>query len=226
VSRRVLPGVVALAIAVLVLGSWGLGPIAHLVPGEKALGARLAITGGSLQITSFSFSPNPVSVNSNTHGSVSVSGGTPPYLFWFNNTPPGCSPPNNPASSPSPSFQFGCSPSSPGTYSVHLDVLDSSSPPNRTSQTASLTVNGNPGGSTGGTGNGNGSKSGSGINGSLLPSGVFAFVLLFGFIFLGALIAIAAGTIATAVLVSRRLRQINETLTKTQRETTETKPPP
>jgi hypothetical protein len=144
---------------------------------------------------------------------VTFSGGTPGFFLWFNNTPAGCSPPGNPQTSPSNYYQINCHPSSSGTFTAHLDVVDSASPPSRASATATLSVTSN-----GNNNNGNGSNNnnnGGGGNGSFsFPSGLFTIALFGGIAFLGALVAIAAGTIATAVMVSRRLRAVNETLQK------------
>jgi hypothetical protein len=109
-----------------------------------------------------------------------------------------------------PSLQFNCTASSSGTYNVHLDALDSAAPPNKVSQTATLTVNSN---GNGGGGGGSGSNNGGGSNSSFqLPSSLLSMLLIFGLVFLGAIVALAAGVIATAVLVSRRLRQLTETM--------------
>ncbi len=45
---------------------------------------------------SFSYSPNTISVNSQTQGMYAISGGTQPFTIWVNNTPPGCGPQTNP----------------------------------------------------------------------------------------------------------------------------------
>ncbi|MGP8072677.1 MAG: hypothetical protein ACLPZM_06065 [Thermoplasmata archaeon] len=44
-------------------------------------------------------------------------------------------------------------------------------------------------------------------------------------VFMGTMVAIAAGVVAIAVLVPRRLRQLNETLAKTGLPPKEPKPP-
>ena len=161
-------------------------------------------------ISSFSFQPSSVTVNSQTSGSVSISGGTPPYFLWFNNTPPNCGPQSTPVTTSSQPFQFNCQPSATGNYNVHLDIADSSSPAGHNSASASLTVNSNSG-----NGNGNNGGNGSGTNGFSLPSGLFQVALLVSLAFVGSMVALAAGMVATAVILSRRLRQLKEVLERT-----------
>ena len=168
---------------------------------------------GALQIASFSFSPSPVAAGTQTQGIVTLSGGTAPFQLWFNNTAPGCGPSNNPVMLSSPSLQFNCTPSSPGTYNVHMDALDSSAPPNKASQTTTLIVNNNNGNGNNGS-NGGGNNGGGSNNSFQLPSTLLTMLMLFGIVFLGAIVALAAGVIATAVLVTRRLRQLTETMAK------------
>jgi hypothetical protein len=179
-----------------------------------------------LSIVSFSFQPSSVDVGSSTTVSVTLSGGDSPYFLWFNSSVPGCEPPNSPVSSSSTQFQFSCQPTQSGSYSIHLDVADSSTPSLHQSTVSDLNVvsnsNGNNNSNNNNNGNGNGSGSGGGLT---LPSGLESLVLVIGLVFLGTMIAIAAGTIATAALVSRRLRQINETLAKLSLPPKEPKPP-
>jgi hypothetical protein len=59
----------------------------------------------------------------------------------------------------------------------------------------------------------NGSNNNSGGNGSFsLPSGLVTLALVGGLVFVVLLALIAGGVVALAVITSRRLRQINETL--------------
>jgi hypothetical protein len=93
----------------------------------------------------------------------------------------------------------------------------------RASQPASLNVaNGN-----GGNGNGSGNNSNSGNNslGSLIPSGFLTIGLILVLVYMGAIIAIAVGVVALAVLVPRRLRQLSETLANAGLPPKESKPP-
>jgi hypothetical protein len=185
----------------------------------------------SFQIASFSFSPAQTAAGNEIQGSVTLSGGTAPFYLWFNGTAPGCGPSSNPVTLSGPSMQFNCTPSSAGSYSVHLDALDSTSPPDKASQTAPLTVtnnneNGN-GGSNGNSGSngGNGSSGGGNNGGFSIPSTLITMLMLFGIVFLASIVALAAGMIAVAVLVSRRLRQLTETMAKVSSPATQAKPP-
>ncbi|MCI4342030.1 MAG: hypothetical protein L3K11_06655, partial [Thermoplasmata archaeon] len=176
-----------------------------------------------VQVTSFSFQPSSLSVGTQASASVSLSGGNQPYYLWFNNTPPGCGPSAIPEMLNTPMFQYSCHPSATGNFQVHLDVLDSSAPRSHATQNASVMVNSNSG--NGNNNNNSGSSGGKG-NGSLsLPSGLQQLALIFGAVFLVAMLIIAAGTMATAVVVSRRLRQINETLAKVNALSKDAKPP-
>jgi len=173
-------------------------------------------------ITQFSLQPSNVNMGAQVNGTVGLSGGTAPYALWFNNTPPGCAPPNNPETTSSTTFTFQCNPSSTGSFLVHLDVVDSSVPVSKASQTASMNVRS--------SGNGNGNNSNNGGNGntslsSLLPGGFLEIGIILVLVFMGAVVAIAAGVVAMAVLVPRRLRQLNETLAKSGLPPKEPKPP-
>ena len=167
---------------------------------------------------SYSFNPTTVNVNNPTQGSYSITGGTSPFTVWVNNTPPGCGPQTNPFTSSSASSQFTCTPTSSGTYNVHLDVTDNVG--NRGSASATLTVNSGSG--NGGNGNGNGTGSSGGFS---LPPELMSMMLLFGAVFIGAIVALAAGVIVMAVLLSRRLRQLNETMSRSSPPPGEEKPP-
>jgi len=125
----------------------------------------------------------------------------------------------------SPQYSFSCNPTNQGGYSMHLDVVDSSLPASRTSLTADVTVVSNSNGNGNGNGNSNNNNNGSGGGSLAIPSGLEQIALIVALVFLGTMIAIAAGTIATAVVVSRRLRQINETLAKMNLNPKEPKPP-
>ncbi|HKV90693.1 MAG TPA: hypothetical protein VJQ43_05810 [Thermoplasmata archaeon] len=175
---------------------------------------------GTLLIQSFSYSPSPVSAGTSTQGMIQVSGGTPPYFVWLNNTPPGCAPPSTPLTMSGVSTSFSCNPSTPGSYTIHLDLLDSGAPVAKASQSTSLTVNGNNHNT-----NGSGNKNGGGNGSSILPSGLLTVVTLLAVVFLGALVAVAVGVIALAAIVSRRLRQLNETLAKMSSPPEKAKPP-
>jgi hypothetical protein len=175
-----------------------------------------------LQLVSFVFSPGIVTAGTQTQATIQVSGGSTPYHAWLNNSPSGCQPPTVPVVSSNTTNVFNCRPITPGNYNVHLDIVDSSSPPARASGSAPLTVNGN------GNGNG-GSNSSSKSNGSGLfnfPSGLFGLLTIFVFVFLGAIVALAVGVIAMAVSPSRRLRQLNDTLAAQPKPPVRGGPPP
>jgi hypothetical protein len=89
---------------------------------------------GSLGISSFSGTPGTISVGGSVSFSAVVTGGTPPYTYTYHGLPPGCSP----SSSQS---QFTCSFSTAGTFSIVLNVTDSSSPAQFYSSSATVQVN-------------------------------------------------------------------------------------
>jgi hypothetical protein len=99
------------------------------------------------------------------------------------------------------SNSWQCTPNAAGTYNVHLDAVDSAG--YKGSASATLTVQ-----SSGGGGSPNGSASNplAGLD-TVLPT-----VFIFAFVFLGAIVALAAGVITMAVLLSRRLRQLTEAM--------------
>lgn len=195
-------------------------------PAPTASGVGLA-TGG-LTIDQFSFQPPNVNSGSGTNGSLTLSGGTAPHYLWFNNTPPGCTPSSTPVTISTTPYTFQCHPSSEGTYTVHLAGVDSSVPSSTASGTTGLTVMSNGNGNHNGSGNGSGSNNGGDGNtslGSLIPSGFLEVGLIVALVFIGSVVAIAAGVVAMAVLVPRRLRQLNETLAKSGLPPKEPKPP-
>src|SRR2546425_1790619 len=169
---------------------------------------------------SFSWSPSTISANSQTQGMVTFSGGAVPFNVWLNQTPPGCAPNQVPFVTSNYSNSWNCSPTASGTYDVHLDAVDNTG--TREFATATLTVQSGGGG---GSGTGNGTNPLSGLQ-DLLPT-LFAFAI----IFLGSLVALAAGVIAMAMLVSRRLRQLTEAMKgsrdgpKSRDDAPEEKPP-
>ncbi|MGA8303872.1 MAG: hypothetical protein WA691_10265 [Thermoplasmata archaeon] len=183
----------------------------------------LELASGSVTISQFSFQPSNANPGTQVTGTVGLSGGTAPYYLWFNNTPPDCSPSNNPVMSSSTTFTFQCTPTSTGSYSIQLEVVDSSTPATKASQTATLNVESGSNGS--GNGNGNNSNNGNNSLSSLIPSGFLTIGLILVIVFMGAIIAIAAGVVALAVLVPRRLRQLNESLAKGGLPPKESKPP-
>ena len=208
--RRIVP-LLALMLGVVFVAGPCLAPTSESSTLQSPLRAAATLS------VSLSYSPSTVSANAQTQGMYSISGGTPPFTIWVNNTPPGCNPQSNPFMTSSSSDQFACTPTSAGTYSVHVDVVDSAG--TRGSASATLTVN-----TSGNGGNGNGNGTGSG--GFSLPTDLITMLTLFGALFVGAIVALAAGVIVMTVLMSRRLRQLNETLAKANQPSTEEKPPP
>lgn len=177
---------------------------------------------------SLNFSPNPVTVNSQTQIQISISGGSAPYYIWFNASIPGCTPPQQPIQQNTSQSSYPCNPTSPGNYPVSLGVADSAG--NHGSAGATLNVQSSGGtGGTGGTGgNGTGGFDLSFLN-NLLP-----IIMITGILFLGSTVAIAASAVALAILVPRRLKQIRKALEgqpmkapkPSKTETTEVPPPP
>src|SRR2546428_12180155 len=150
---------------------------------------------------SFSWSPSTVNANAQTQGMVSFSGGAVPFKVWLNQTPPGCAPQQVPFVTSNYSESWQCTPTSSGTYNVHLDAVDNTG--TKESATATLTVQSGGGG---GSGSGNGTNPLAGLQ-DLLP-----IFFTFAIIFLGSLVALAVGVIGMALLVSRRLRQLTEAM--------------
>ncbi|MCI4343159.1 MAG: hypothetical protein L3J92_03465 [Thermoplasmata archaeon] len=214
--------------SVLLLVFAGLVAVSAIAPRPSSTAAGLVLETGGVTIDQFSFQPPDVNSGSETSGSVTLSGGTAPYFLWFNDTPPGCSPSSTPVTISTTPYTFQCTPTSAGTYTVHLAVVDSSVPSSSASGMTGLTVMSNGNGNHNGSGNGSGSNNGGGGNtslGSLIPSGFLEIGLIVALVVIGSVVAIAAGVIAMAVLVPRRLRQLNETLAKSGLPPKEPKPP-
>jgi hypothetical protein len=219
-ALTVLRATLAIAFCLLMLlPAWGAGGAGATPQVQARSGATDVPQVGALQVVSFFFSPATVSSGTQTQGTIQLSGGVLPYRAWLNNSAPGCQPPSSPVVTSNATTVFNCQPNSPSTYNVHLDVLDSGSPAARVSATATLQVNSNGNGNSGGSGKSNGS------GGLSLPSGLFGLLTIFAAVFLGTMVAIAAGVIAIAVSVSRRLRQINETLAAQMKPPADVRPP-
>jgi hypothetical protein len=213
IARRLAPVfVVGLILLVACPGLTG----ARSAPQAPGSSSAAIVPSGPLGV-SFSFSPQSITLGSTSTGNVQINSGTGPYSLWFNNTPAGCSPPSTPVVTSNSQYSFQCTPSNQGNFGVNVAVVDSSTPRNVGTQVGNLQVT-----SSGGNGNGNGNNNKNGSNGSgngsfSLPSGLISFVILFGIVFLATMVAIAAGTVATAVMVSRQLRRLNETLKQQNR---------
>jgi len=173
---------------------------------------------------SFSYSPSTLPANTQTQGMVTFSGGSVPFKVWLNQTPPGCDPGAQPFTTSTSSNSWNCTPTTAGTYNVHLDAVDNTGTKQQATTTVTVQSGGN-GGSGSGSGNGSGTNPLAGLD-AVLPT-----LFIFAFVFLGALVALAAGVVAMAVLVSRRLRQLTEAMKgdrdgpKSPEDVSDAKPP-
>ncbi|HYS72607.1 MAG TPA: hypothetical protein VEO96_01300 [Thermoplasmata archaeon] len=174
---------------------------------------------------SLSFSPNPVSAGTQMQISLQFNGGSAPFTVWVNGSAPGCAPQQIPFTTPNYSNNFSCTPTSSGTYNVHVDAIDTSG--SQGSAASTLTVNTGSGGCTTNCGgnNGSGSGSGNGTGGFSLPEGLVTTLFTFALVFFAGLFALAGGVIAMAVLISRRLRQLTEAMKPPEMAPPESKPP-
>src|SRR5437867_7626571 len=212
--RSVLAGL----LTVLLLVGSAFGILGSLTP-TKAPSIRLAAEGTFT--VSLSFAPNPVPAGTQTQISLSfTSGGSTPFTVWVNGSAPGCAPPTQPFTTPNYTNNFPCTPSSSGSYNVHLDAIDSSGYKASTSNT--LTVSTGGGGCTSNCG---GSGSGNSTGGFAIPDSLVATMFMFVMIFFAGLFALAGGVIAMAVLISRRLRQLTEAMKPPEQAPPESKPP-
>src|SRR2546426_12180138 len=211
------------ALVVLLLAVYAFGSLGVSVPSARPPTMRLTPQGTFT--VSLSFSPNPVSAGTQTQIHLDFTNtGSTPFTVWVNGSAPGCGPQTQPFTTPNYTNSFSCTPTSSGTYNVHIDAIDSSG--YKASASNTLTVNTGGGGCTsncGGSGSGSGNGSGSG--GLHPPPVPFSTLFLFSMIFLGAIIALAAGVIAMALLVSRRLPQLTEAMKPPEKALPESKPP-
>jgi len=218
-ARRHRSVLVGLLTVLLLVGS-AFGILGSITP-TKAPSIRLAAEGTFT--VSLSFSPNPVPAGTQTQISLSfTSGGSTPFTVWVNGSAPGCSPPTQPFTTPNYTNNFPCTPSSSGSYNVHIDAIDSSGSRSSTSNT--LTVSTGNGGCTSNCG-GSGSGNGSGSGGFAIPDSLVATMFMFVMIFFAGLFALAGGVIAMAVLISRRLRQLTQAMKPPEQAPPESKPP-
>src|SRR5256885_4018581 len=134
----------AVLISLLLVAS-AFGILGVSVPPARAPTTRLAAEGTFT--VSLSFSPNPVPAGTQTQISLSfTSGGSSPFTVWVNGSAPGCAPPTQPFTTPNYTNNFPCTPSSSGSYNVHVDAIDSSG--YKTSTANTLTVSTGNGGFT------------------------------------------------------------------------------
>ena len=217
-ARRHHSVLAAVLIVLLVVGS-AFGILGVSVAPARAPTTRLAAEGAFT--VSLSFAPNPVPAGTQTQISLSfTNGGSPTFTVWVNGSAPGCAPPTQPFTTPNYTNNFPCTPSSSGSYNVHLDAIDSSGYKASTSDT--LTVSTGGGGCTSNCG---GSGSGNSTGGFAIPDSLVATMFMFVMIFFAGLFALAGGVIAMAVLISRRLRQLTEAMKPPEQAPPESKPP-
>lgn len=196
-----------------------LGVLLALVTASPVVGAPMSGAPAATLPVTLSFSPNPVSAGAQTQIQVSIAGGSPPYLLWFNSSIPGCNPPSQPFQQNNSAASYPCDPSSSGNFGAHLDVADSAG--NHGSASATLNVqSGGSGGNNSGTG-GNGTG---GIDLSALQD-LLPVLMITGIVFLGSVVAIAASFVAMAILVPRRLKQLRNAIQTNPPAPTTAKPP-
>ena len=94
------------------------------------------------------FSPNPVSVDTQMQGTITISGGTTPYSVWINGTMPnGCQPQAQPMQISASPYNFQCTPTQTGQFNPSVDAADNAGDHGSTS--VSLTVQSTGGGNGG-----------------------------------------------------------------------------
>ncbi|HEV2167140.1 MAG TPA: zinc ribbon domain-containing protein [Thermoplasmata archaeon] len=156
---------------------------------------------------------SPSTLSSGTQLSVGfqISGGASPYTLQWNGLPSPCQG-NAPNSEPSSgSFQFQCNPTQTGTAQVNLLVTDSGAPTRATSsaqQSVQVNSNGNNNNRNNNSSNSNHNGNGSGnfsIPGLSNLGSLLSIFLLGALIVFLLLVITAVSTLATAILVARRL---------------------
>ena len=119
---------------------------------------------------SLMFSPNPVNVNSQVSGTLTINGGSGPYSVWINGTmPSGCQPSSQPMTVTSSPYSFQCTPTQSGQFNPSVDAVDGAG--DHGSAGASLTVQSN------GSGNGGNGTGGGGVSISFLPIAIVMLTL-------------------------------------------------
>ena len=217
-------GVLAVVLTVLLVVGSAFGVFGVSLAPTRSQMIRLAAQAAFT--VSLSFSPNPVSAGTQLQISlVFTPGGSTPFTVWVNGSAPGCGPQQEPFTTPNYSNNFSCTPTSSGTYNVHVDAIDSSG--SQGSAASTLTVNTGSGGCTTNCGgnNGSGSGSGNGSGGFSLPEGLVTTLFTFALVFFAGLFALAGGVIVMAVVISRRLRQLTEAMKPPELTPPESKPP-
>src|SRR5256886_10925314 len=131
--------VLATVLIVLLLVGSAFGILGASVAPARAPSIRLAAEGAFT--VSLSFSPNPVPAGTQTQISLSFpNGGSSPFTVWVNGSAPGCAPPTQPFTTPNYTNNFPCTPSSSGSYNVHIDAIDSSGYKTSTSNTLTVST--------------------------------------------------------------------------------------
>src|SRR3989454_2610347 len=177
-ARRHRSVLAAVLIVLLLVGS-AFGILGVSVTPARAPSIHLGAQGTFT--VSLSFAPNPVPAGTQTQISLSfTSGGSSPFTVWVNGSAPGCAPPTQPFTTPNYTNNFPCTPSSSGSYNVHIDAIDSSGYKTQTSNT--LTVSTGNGGCTSNCG-GSGAGKGSGGGGVAPPGNPRASPFLFCVVF-------------------------------------------
>src|SRR5256712_5354349 len=137
-ARRHRNVLAAVLIVLPVVGS-AFGILGVSVAPARAPTTRLAAEGTFT--VSLSFSPNPVPAGTQTQIFLSfTSGGSSPFTVWVNGSAPGCAPPTQPFTTPNYTNNFPCTPSSSGSYNVHVDAIDSSGYKTQTSNTLTVST--------------------------------------------------------------------------------------
>ncbi len=161
----------------------------------------------ALSIGTLGVDPSSVTSGNSVTYSLSVSGGVAPYSYAWSGLPGSC-----PSTSVPP---FSCASSGQGTLTVSVNVTDADGAQKQA--TSSLTVtssSGNNDNNNGCTSNCNGSSDSSSSNNSNNGSGGFSlsslghlltYALIAGFIVFVLLVITAVSTLATAILLARRL---------------------
>jgi hypothetical protein len=120
---------------------------------------------------SLMFSPNPVNVNTQVSGTLTINGGSTPYSVWINGSmPTGCVPSSQPMQVTSSPYTFQCTPTQSGQFNPNVDAADGAG--DHGSGTASLNVQGS-GSGNGGNGNGTGGS----VSISFLPIAIVMLTL-------------------------------------------------
>ncbi|HXY12818.1 MAG TPA: hypothetical protein VEJ85_04910 [Thermoplasmata archaeon] len=78
--------------------------------------AEVNAPASSLQVTTFTITPNPVVQGNSFNATAIVTGGQPPYTYSWSNAPSPCNPGNV--------SSWKCQPNNPGQFNINLQVTD------------------------------------------------------------------------------------------------------